>query len=261
MNRADGNVALLVSENNCAQHDLFRQLACLGLHHQHSRLGTGNDQIQAGLFACRLPRIEHIGTVHITYARSANRAAERHTADRQGRAGGDQGRNVGVHFGIQGQGVNHHMHLIEETLGKERADRTVDQTAGQRFILAWTAFPLEKTAWNLAGGIGLFQVINGQREEVLTGLAFGLGNYRCQNDGAVHVEQYRSVRLASDFAGLHGDGVGTPLESLGDLVEHAHCIYLLVKHGRCGPPHPSPESTWQNTMPFQRNSPSQGPME
>jgi hypothetical protein len=62
--------------------------------------------------------------------------------------------------------------------------------------------------------------------------------------------------LAGDFAGFHRDGVLTPLEGLADFVEHAHVLSpgQSVRGWQVQATSRSPEATWQNTMPFQRNS-------
>ena len=38
------------------------------------------------------------------------------------------------------------MHFVEETFGEQRADRTVDQAAGQGFVFAGLGFALEEAA-------------------------------------------------------------------------------------------------------------------
>jgi hypothetical protein len=78
--------------------------------------------------------------------------------------------DVGVDFGVQRHGVDHHVHFVEEAFGEQRADRAVDQAAGQGFVFAGLGFALEEAAGDLAGGVGLLDVVDGQREEVLAGL-------------------------------------------------------------------------------------------
>ena len=59
---------------------------------------------------------------------------------------------------------------LQETRHEERPDRPVDQPRGQRLLFGRPALALEKAAGDLAGGEGLFLVIDGQREEILAGL-------------------------------------------------------------------------------------------
>jgi hypothetical protein len=81
--------------------------------------------------------------------------------------------------------VDDDLHFVEEAIGEQRADRAVDQAAGQRFQLARAAFALEEAAGDLAGGVGLLDVVDGQREEVLAGLGLGLGHHGGQHHGVV----------------------------------------------------------------------------
>lgn len=70
---------------------------------------------------------------------------------------------------------------LKNPSGKRRADRTVDQTARQRFLFRGPAFALEEAPGDAAGCVGLFNVVNGKREEVLTGLGFLLADDRREN--------------------------------------------------------------------------------
>ena len=229
----DGDIALLMTKDHSAEHDFFAQLLGFRFHHQHSSFGTGNHQIQNRILARGLTGIEHVLTVDVANAGGADRATERDAADGQGRANSDQGGDVGINFRIERQGVHHNVHFVEKTFGEQRADRTVDQSAGQCLEFAGATFALEKAAGNLASGIGLLKVIHRQGEKVLPGLAFGLADDCGQHHGAVHVEQHSAIGLTCDFTGFHGDGVLTPLEGLRDFVEYAH-LFLLVNVGSAG---------------------------
>jgi hypothetical protein len=128
--------------------------------------------------------------------------------------------------GFRTQHVDDDLHFVEEAVREQRADRAVDQAAGQRLQLARAAFALEEAAGDLAGGVGLLDVVDGQREEVLPGLGLGLGHHGGQHHGVVHADQHGAGGLAGDLAGFQRDGVLAPLEGLGDFVEHAHAVSL-----------------------------------
>ena len=114
------------------------------------------------------------------------------------------------------------MHFIEETFGEQRADRAVDQAAGQRFVFAGLGFALEEAAGDLASGVRLLDVVHRQREKVLAGLG-GLGSHHGgQHHGVVNVHQHGARGLAGDLARFHDDGLVAPLERLRDFVENAH---------------------------------------
>jgi hypothetical protein len=174
--------------------------------------------------ALGLARVQHVFAVDVAHARGADRARERDAGDGQRGARGDQRGDVGVDFGVQRHHVHDDLHFVEEAFGEQRAARAVDQARRQRLELARAAFTLEEAARDLAGGVGLLDVVDGQREEVLARLGFALGDDGGQHHGAFDVDQHGAGRLAGDLAGFHANGVRAPLERLGDLVEHAHVV-------------------------------------
>jgi hypothetical protein len=149
---------------------LFGQLVGLGLDHQHGGFGAGDDQVHLAVEQLRLARVQHVLAVDVAHAGGADRAVERDAGDRQRGAGADHRGDVGLHLGVQAQHVDDHLHFVEEAVREQRADRAVDQARGQRLELARAAFALEEAARDLAGGVGLLDVVDGQREEVLAGL-------------------------------------------------------------------------------------------
>jgi hypothetical protein len=56
--------------------------------------------------------------------------------------------------------------LVAPAVGEQRADRTVDQAGNQCFLLGRTAFALEVAAGNAAGCVGLFLIVDRERQEV-----------------------------------------------------------------------------------------------
>jgi hypothetical protein len=86
----------------------------------------------------------------------------------------------------------------------------VDQAAGQRLQLAGLGLALEEAARDLAGGVGLLDVVDGERKEVLPRLGALAGRHGGQNHGAVDVDQHGAGGLASDLAGFHHHGLVAP---------------------------------------------------
>jgi hypothetical protein len=248
----DGDLALLVAEHHGAQHDFLRQLLGLGLHHQHSGFGTRHHQIHLTVLAGGLAWVEHVFPVDITHARRADRAVERDTGDRQRAPTCDHGGDVGIHLGVERQGVNDHMHFVEEAFGEQRTDRTVDQAAGQGFEFAGLGFALEEAAGDLAGGVGLLDVVDGQREEILARL------------GALEATTVASTTVSSmltSTAPVAWRAI-SPVSMVTVCWPHWKVLVTLLKmlmfnspdetraRGRPG----GPESDGLNTMPFQKKS-------
>ena len=66
---------------------------------------------------------------------------------------------------IGGQNRADDLDFVEETIRKEGPQRSVDQAAGNDFLLGGAAFTLEKTSRNAAAGVGVLAVVDGQRQE------------------------------------------------------------------------------------------------
>ena len=122
--------------------------------------------------------------------------------------------------------MHHDVDFVVEAFWEQGADRTVDQTARQRFVLARLGFALEKAARNLACGICFFDVVDGQWEEILA----RLGRLRRHDSGEHHgvfdVDDDSAARLAGDFAGFHGDRMLAPLKGFGNFIKNRHVSSL-----------------------------------
>jgi hypothetical protein len=88
---------------------------------------------------------------------------------------------------------------------EQRADRTVDEARGQRLFFRGTPFTLEEATGDAARGIGLLDVVDGQREKVFAGNRFLGGHRGDEDDGVAHGDDDRGAGLAGDFAGFDGD--------------------------------------------------------
>src|SRR5690606_36517504 len=100
-------------------------------------------------------------------AATADRAHERNARDRQRGRSGDQRDHVGLGLAVIRQDLADHVDLVVEPFREQRADRTVDQAAGKRFLLGRSALALEEAARDAPGGGELFLVVDGEREEIL----------------------------------------------------------------------------------------------
>ena len=118
------------------------------------------------------------------------------------------------------QDGSNHLDFIAEAFGEKRADRAVNQARRQRFELRRPAFTLEEAARDLAGGEGLFLIVDRQREEVLSRL-LGLGEHGGgQDDGFAHGGQNGAISLTGDAAGLERQRLAAPLDGLAFDIEH-----------------------------------------
>ena len=230
---SDGHLALLMAEHHAAEHDFFAQLLGFGLDHQHGGIGARHHQIHLRIEQLRLAWVQHVLAVDVAHARRADGAIERDARDGHGRTRSDQRRDVSRHLRVERQHMNHDLDLVVEAFGKQRTQRPVDQARGQGLEFAGAAFALEEAARDLAGSVGLLDVVDRQREEVLARLGILRAHHGGQHHGVFDVDDHRAAGLAGDLAGFQHHGVLTPLERLGYLVEHAHRFLRLIS-APCG---------------------------
>ena len=228
MDRVDRDLHLLVTEHHGAEHHFFAQLLRFRFHHQHRAFRTGDDQVERRFLHLRTRRVQHVFVVDVGHACCADRAVERQTGHSERRRRADQRGDVSGDFGVQRQDVDHDLDFVVEAFREQRTQRTVDQARDQRFAFRRTAFATEETTRDLAGGVGLFEVIDGQREEVLARLG-GLGaDHSGQHDGIFDVDDHSTARLTSDFARFEANVMLAPLKFFDDFIEHSHCFSSIV---------------------------------
>ena len=142
-----------------------------GFDHQHGGFGAGDDEVE--LRRRELGLASGLSTYwpfDVADARGADRAVERHAGQRERGRRADHRRDVGIDLRIDRHHRRDDLHFVVEAVGEQRADRPVDQARGQRLLLGGAAFALEEAAGDLARGVGLFLVVDGEREEVLARL-------------------------------------------------------------------------------------------
>jgi len=175
----------------------------------------------------RRRRVNHVLAINVAHACSTHRAVERDTRQGQRSGSTDQRRNIRINFRVDRHHGRDDLHFIVKAFREQRTQRTVDQTRGQRFLLRRTAFTLEEATRDLAGGVGLFNIINGQREKILARLGvLGTDNGH-QNDGVIIGDHDRTAGLTGHMAGFQGQGVGTVLNTFTCNFKHTHCFLFL----------------------------------
>ena len=239
--QVDHRLHLLVAELDRAEHLGLRELVGLGLDHHDRVLGAGDDELEPllGVVAQLLHvvdgRVQHVGAVDEAHPRRADRAHERHARQGQRGRGGDHADDVGVVLHVVGEDGDDDLDLVPEALDEKRPDRTVDQAGGQHFLLGRPRLALEEAARDLAGGVGLFLVVDRQREEVLAGLGALLVDDGREHAGLAIGGDDGGVGLAGDPSGFERERVMPPLDRFLDDVEHVSSLRIGG-----GPPGPAP---------------------
>ena len=209
-----------MAEHHGLEHLRLRQLLGLRLHHHHSVLSAGYDQVKRAFLHLVDHRIEHQLAADKADARRRNGAEERNAGKRQRGRGRNHAEDVGVIFHVVGEHGDDDLRLVLEALYEQRSDGPVDQARGQRLFLRRASFTLEKTARNLAGGVRFLLIVDGQGEEV-DARPRGLGG----NDGGKNtclaiLGVDGRVGLARHLAGLECQLSPTPFNFHTMDVEH-----------------------------------------
>ena len=185
----------------------FGRLLRARFHHHDAAFGGGHDDVQLGLAAFGIGRVGDVFAFHHSDAHSAQHVVERNVGDGQRGARADDGEGVGVLLRI---GREHHgddLGFIQKPFGEQRADRPVDQPAGEDFFFRGTSLAFDKAARNLAGGVSVLAIVYRERKEAgirlrLFGHAGADQHYGIagsDHDGAVRLFGH-STRFEGDLA-------------------------------------------------------------
>ena len=199
---------LAVPEFDGVHHAIFLDFAGPSLDHDDRLGGADHHQIQLAFVDFAVSRIDNELIVQQADAHGSDRSMEGNVGNRQRAGCAIDGGNIGIVVGIGRQYQGDHLGIITKSFGKERANGTVDLAADQDFTFTGAAFALDKTSGNSAPGIGIFAVIDGQREKVSPArprLRVGAGGGEhhiladAHHDGA--------VCLLGQFSGFKTDGL------------------------------------------------------
>ncbi len=220
----DHRLEMPVSEHHGAQHDLFVQLLGFRFDHQHGVGGAGDNEFELGFGHFIQRRVEHIFVVDEADAGGADRPLERSAGQRQRRGGGDHRQNVGIILHVVRQHGDDDLGLVAPAVDEQRTDRAVDQTGNQRFLFRRPAFALEVAAGNAARGVGLFDVIDGQRQEIYAFAGRLRGDHGGENDRLAIGGENGTVGLTGNLAGFKLERTATPIDFDGMNIEHCDLL-------------------------------------
>jgi hypothetical protein len=110
--------------------------------------------------------------------------------------------------------------LVPEAVREQRPQRPVDQARGQGLLLGRPALALEEAAGDLAGGEGLFLVVDGQREKILPWLDLARGDRGAEHRRLAVAGEHRAVGLTGQTAGLEDQRTTAPDDLFPVDFEH-----------------------------------------
>ena len=153
----------------------------------HDAVGGADDHdVQQALAHLIVGGIDDELAVDLAHAHRADGAEERNIGKRQrGRCAVDA-ENVGIITRIGRQHEGDDLRLALESLGEHRTHRAIDLAAGEHFALAHAAFALDEAAGKASAGVGVFAVINGEREKIDAFARIGIGGGGGEHDVIAH---------------------------------------------------------------------------
>src|SRR4051812_39187080 len=151
-------------ELDSAKHGFFAHAFRAGFHHHDAFYASNHHDVDRALRHLGVSRVGDELTIDLSHADRAYRAVERDIGNGQRGAGAVDGSNVRIVFVVSGHDERNDLRLISERLREQRTDRTVDHAAYKDLALAGAAFTLDEASGDSSTGVGVFAVVNGERE-------------------------------------------------------------------------------------------------
>ena len=187
-------------------------LGGLGLdHHDRDVTGlghaTGHDHVEDGVLELRVRRERDPLALDEGDADAADRAGERQAGELGGQRRGVDRQHVVGHVGVERHHGDDDLDLVAQTLLEGRAQRPVDQAAGEDRVLARATLGAEEGAGDLAHGVHPLLDVDREGEEVEVVLRRLAGGRRREQHGlVVDVGRDGAGGLTGQQAGLELDG-------------------------------------------------------
>ena len=207
-------------------------LGGLGLDHHDRDVAVlqdaaGDDHVEDGVLELGVRREGDPLAVDQRDADAADRAGEGQAGQLRGRGGGVDRDHVVQVVGVERHDRRDDLDLVAQALLEGRAQRAVDQAAGEDRVLGGTALTAEEGAGDLAGGVHPLLDVHREGEEVelVLGLLGG-GGGRQHHGVVVQVRHGGAGGLLGQAARLEADGAGAE----GAVVDDGLGVVGLVLH-------------------------------
>ena len=185
---------------------LFRHFLRAGFDHDQAVLAAGHDEVDLALLALFEGRVDQELPVNQTDANARDRLLERNVREGQCRRRAREREDVGVVLGVGREDERDDLRLESPAGGEQRPNRPVDHAAREHFLLGGLALALEEAAGNASRRVGVFAVIDREREEV-DALAWAVGAAGGDEHHRVaRADNHRAAGLFGQLARFEPDG-------------------------------------------------------
>ena len=137
-----------------------------GLDHHQAVFAAGDDEVELAFLPLLERRIDDVLPVDQTDPDAGDRLFKRDLRDRERRRRARDGEHVGVVLRIGGEHERDDLRFVPPARRKERPNRPVDAAAREHFLLGRLAFALEEAAGDASRCVGVFAIVDRQRQEV-----------------------------------------------------------------------------------------------
>ena len=213
---------------DAAKHLILRHFLGFGLHHQNGRFGTGDHHVERRIGQRLVARVQQVATVRVANAGRGDGAVEGDAGDGQRGGRADQGDDVRVHVAVYGHDRGNHLHGVHEAGREQRPNRPVDEPRSQRLLVRGAPFAAQEAARDLAGGVELLLVVDGEGEEILPRIGRRIGDHGAEHHRVAHRRHHRAGRLTSDLVGFQNHAMIAELELLTYWIQCVSPSFCLL---------------------------------
>ena len=207
----DFSVGLLGAPDGL-EDDLLGHLVGAGFHHDDGITGAADDHAQSAVIALFVGGVDDVLAVPVGDAAGADGPVEGNLGDGQGSRCSDHGQDFRRVLLVCRQDCQGYLDVVVQALGEQRADGAVGQTGGENAFLSGTALAAEEAAWDAAGGVEPFFVVDGQGEEVDILGPWAVGHDGGgEDDGLAVADGDGAVGLEGEASGFEDQGFAADL--------------------------------------------------
>ena len=191
-----------MAEFDGVNHDFFAGFFRARFDH-HDAVGCAdNHDVHHALAHFVVGGIDDELSADLADAHRAQRSEERNVRKRQRAGCGVDAEHVRIIARIRRQNEGDDLGLAAETLGKHGTHRAINLAAGEHFALTHAAFAFDEAAGEASAGVGVFAVVNGEREEIDAFARVGIGGRGGEHNVIAHADHGRSMGLLGQFSGF-----------------------------------------------------------
>ena len=166
LDSSDNLLDLRVAKFESVNDGVLGNLQRAGFDHDDGFFRASNDDVQQALLLLSDGGIGNELAIEQANADAGDGLLKRQVRGIAGRGGSGDGDDIGVIIAISGKHHADNLGFIAPGLGKKRSKRAVNQPGSKDFFFRRAAFALEEAAGNLSSRIGIFAVVDSEREKV-----------------------------------------------------------------------------------------------